>query len=61
MTDQWVDFIEWWETPSGEYNWHAKAANGEILFQSTQGYVDRNYMLSALAQQFPDVEVRGPE
>lgn len=49
--------IEWWENDSGEFNWHAKSENGEVLFGTVQGYVDHTKMIQYVSMWFPHATI----
>jgi len=49
--------IKWWENADGEFNWHALASNGEVLFGSVQGYVNKTEMLQYVAAWFPHATI----
>ena len=42
---------------AGEWRWSASDTNGEKVADSAEGYVDREYTVSAVHSLFPDAEV----
>jgi uncharacterized protein len=42
---------------SGDYRWTLKATNGEILSDSAEGYVDRDYCVQRAALLNPEAEL----
>lgn len=53
-----VDWVDIYEDKVGEWRWVAKAANGRIVADSGEGYIKRDYAEEAVADIFPDVEIR---
>lgn len=52
-----ADKVEVYEDAVGEWRWHRKAGNGEILSASSEGYRDRDHAVEQAVALNPDVEV----
>lgn len=55
-----IDYVEVFEDETGEFRWHRKAANHEIIADSGEGYGDVNYAIKMAARVNPGIEVRIP-
>lgn len=55
-----TDFVEVFKDDAGEYRWHRKAGNGEILSDSGEGYVDGHYAVKVASRLNMGVEIRVP-
>lgn len=55
--DNPVDHVEQFTDEAGETRWRAKAANGEIIAESGEGYTEASYCAERIATLYPDVPV----
>jgi uncharacterized protein YegP (UPF0339 family) len=56
-----TDFVEVFADDAGEYRWHRKAGNGEIISDSGEGYTDGAYAVKMAARLNMGVEIRVPK
>jgi len=52
-----VDHVERYTDEAGETRWRAKAANGEVIATSGEGYTDPTYCAERIAVLYPEVPV----
>jgi len=49
--------VEVYRDQSGEFRWHRKAANGRIVSDSGEGYINKAHTLAAASEYNPGIEV----
>lgn len=56
-----TDYVEVFADDSGEYRWHRKAGNGEVIADSGEGYGDGQYAVKMASRINMGVEIRVPQ
>ena len=54
---QIVAAVQVYRDSKGEYRWSAKAANGEKVADSAEGYVNRSWAKRMAKELYPDVRI----
>lgn len=50
------DRVVLWQDAGGEWRWHRKAGNGEIISTAGEGYKNREWALQMAQRMNPDVD-----
>lgn len=52
------DLVTVFQDDAGEWRWHRKAVNGEIISDSSEGYVDRDHAMHMARELNSDVAIQ---
>lgn len=57
MNDRFVDLVRVYRDAAGQWRWRATAANGRVVADSGQGYVQCSWATKAATAAFPDTQI----
>lgn len=57
MNDRFVDLVTVYRDVAGQWRWRATAANGRVVADSGQGYVQCSWATKAATEAFPDTAI----